>query len=89
MPSDKVRLDWLDAHCSFVADQEFNIGPFKIGELRKMADAGIALTPPAQEETPCEKCGHWALGVCAMAGPKTSPCKGFAPAPSAKPEPRT
>lgn len=36
------RMNWLDAHCSFVADHEYNLGPFKIGELRKLADAGIA-----------------------------------------------
>jgi hypothetical protein len=40
--SDTDRLDWLDRHCAFVADHEYNIGPFKIGELREMADAGIA-----------------------------------------------
>jgi hypothetical protein len=31
-----------DKHCSFVADAEYNLGPFKVGELRKLADAGIA-----------------------------------------------
>jgi hypothetical protein len=41
-PSDTERLDWLDKHCAFVADHEYNIGPFKVGELRKMADAGIS-----------------------------------------------
>ncbi len=39
---DSRRLDWLDQHCAFVADQEYNIGPFAIGELRQMADAGLA-----------------------------------------------
>lgn len=41
-PSDTERLDWLDKHCAFVADHEYSIGPFEVGELRKMADAGIA-----------------------------------------------
>jgi hypothetical protein len=36
------RLNWLDKHCSFVADYDYNLGPFKIGELRKLADAGLA-----------------------------------------------
>jgi hypothetical protein len=36
------RLNWLDEHCSFVANYDYNLGPFKIGELRKLADAGIA-----------------------------------------------
>lgn len=36
------RLNWLDVHCSFVADSEYCLGPFKIGELRQLADAGIA-----------------------------------------------
>lgn len=36
------QLDWLDRNCSFVADAGYNLGPFKIGELRKLADAGIA-----------------------------------------------
>lgn len=40
-PTDSERLDWLDHHCSFVADYEYCIGPFKVGELRQMADAGI------------------------------------------------
>jgi len=40
-PTDSERLDWLDLHSTFVADGEFNIGPFKVGELREMADAGI------------------------------------------------
>src|SRR6476646_7410038 len=30
------RLNWLDAHCSFVADYEYHLGPFKRGELRKL-----------------------------------------------------
>ena len=41
-PSDTERLNWLDNHCAFVADHEYSIGPFQVGELRKMADAGIA-----------------------------------------------
>lgn len=39
---DSSRLDWLDQHCAFVADGEYKIGPFKIGELRQLADAGMA-----------------------------------------------
>lgn len=42
VPSDTERLNWLDQHCAFVADSEFRIGPYKVGELRKMADDGIA-----------------------------------------------
>lgn len=41
LSADKRRLDWLDLHCSFVADFDYNLGPFKLGELRKLADAGI------------------------------------------------
>lgn len=40
--TDGKRIDWLDRHCSFVADGEYKIGPYKIGELRQMADAGIS-----------------------------------------------
>jgi len=40
---DKERLDWLDQHTAFVADGEYIIGSYKIGELRKMADDGIAI----------------------------------------------
>lgn len=36
------RMNWLDAHCSFVAGDKYNLGPFRVGELRKLADAGIA-----------------------------------------------
>ena len=39
---DSERLDWLDRHCSFVADYEFKIGPYKVGQLRQMADDGLA-----------------------------------------------
>ena len=39
--TETARLDWLDAHAAFVADEPFRIGPYKIGELRKMADDGI------------------------------------------------
>lgn len=39
------RMNWLDENCSFVANHEFNLGPFKVGELRKLADAGIAVKP--------------------------------------------
>lgn len=35
------RLDWLDQHTSFVADEKYNIGPYKVGGLRAMADDGI------------------------------------------------
>ena len=38
---DTIRLDWLDKHCSFVADEPYRIGPYKVGELRKMADDGL------------------------------------------------
>lgn len=40
---ERKRLDWLDKHCSFVADYDYNLGPFAVGELRKLADAGIAV----------------------------------------------
>ncbi len=39
--TDTECLDWLDNHCSFVADPEYKSGPYKIGELRKMAYEGI------------------------------------------------
>jgi len=35
------EMTWLDHHCSFVADYEYNVGPFKIGELRLLAQAGL------------------------------------------------
>jgi len=38
---EKARLDWLDLNCSFVADSHFNLGPFKPGQLRELADAGM------------------------------------------------
>ena len=38
---ERARLDWLDYNCSFVADSHFNLGPFKPGQLRELADAGI------------------------------------------------
>lgn len=41
---ERKRLDWLDKHCSFVADAEFNFGPFKVGQLRDLADAGLKAT---------------------------------------------
>lgn len=41
--TDKERLDWLDQHTSFVADGEYCIGPYKVGDLRKMADDGIEI----------------------------------------------
>jgi len=37
-----LRINWLDEHCSFVADYPYNLGPFGRGELRKLADAGLA-----------------------------------------------
>lgn len=40
---ERKRMDWLDNHCSFVADYDYNIGPFKVGELRRMAEAGLAI----------------------------------------------
>lgn len=39
---ERERLGWLDMHCSFVADAEYNLGPFKPGELKQLADAGLA-----------------------------------------------
>ena len=39
---DAERLDWLDLHCSFVADGEYKIGPYLVGQLRQMADDGLA-----------------------------------------------
>ena len=41
LEKDSQRLDWLDHNASFVADEKFCIGPYKVGELRKMADDGI------------------------------------------------
>lgn len=43
LSEDRKRLNWLDLHTAFVADGEYRIGPYKIGELRKMADDGIAI----------------------------------------------
>lgn len=40
---DRKRLNWLDLHTAFVADGEYIIGPYKTGELRKMANDGIAI----------------------------------------------
>jgi len=39
---ERSRLNWLDQHCSFVADHEYCLGPFKVGQLRELADAGLA-----------------------------------------------
>ena len=39
---DKKRLDWIDKNASFVCNEPYRIGPYGIGELRKMADDGIA-----------------------------------------------
>ena len=55
--TDTECLDWLDRHCSFVADAEYKIGPYKIGELRKMAYEGILtdiLRGAPVESKPCE-----------------------------------
>lgn len=46
------RLDWLDRNCRFVANSEYNIGPYKIGQLRQMADAGIAADAAMSKEQP-------------------------------------
>lgn len=48
---ERNRLNWLDAHCSFVADFEYNLGPFKVGELRMLADAGLAVDALREKET--------------------------------------
>lgn len=53
---DKERLDWLDLHTAFVADGEYLIGPYKKGELRKMADDGLA-ADKANQDQPCQTCG--------------------------------
>jgi hypothetical protein len=47
---ERERLDWLDHHCAFVADSEYSIGPYRIGELRKMADDGIQIDAARQKE---------------------------------------
>ena len=38
---ERQRMNWLDDHCSFVADYPYVLGPFQRGELRKLADAGL------------------------------------------------
>lgn len=40
---EQTRLNWLDQNCSFVADESYIIGPYKVGELRKLADDGIEI----------------------------------------------
>lgn len=40
---DKQRLDWLDFHTSFVPDEIYRIKPYKVGELRQMADDGLKI----------------------------------------------
>ena len=55
--TDKERLDWLDQHTAFVADGEYQIGPYKVGELRKMADEGIAIDKKLQDKNICKHCG--------------------------------
>lgn len=47
---DGERLDWLDHHCSFVADEPYKIGPYRIGQLRNMADDGIAIDAAMRPE---------------------------------------
>ena len=39
---DSRRMDWIDKNASFVCNESYNIGPYGVGELRKMADDGIA-----------------------------------------------
>jgi len=39
---DTERLNWIDQNASFVCNEPYRIGPYKVGELRKMADDGIA-----------------------------------------------
>ena len=36
-----AEMNWLDQNCSFVADAKYNVGPFKVGELRLLAQAGL------------------------------------------------
>ena len=56
--NDTARLNWLDKYCSFVADSQFNIGPYKVGELRKMADDGIALEKKVGSCVHCQDFPH-------------------------------
>lgn len=71
------EMEWLDQHCSFVADHPYNFGPFKRGELRMLAQAGIAVDQqhpptPAGSQTNvgcppfCQKCNtfHGPLQRC-------------------------
>jgi len=51
MEADERRLNWLDEHCAFVADPEFAIGPFKVGQLREMADEGMRQSAALVERT--------------------------------------
>ena len=98
----ELRLDWLDHHTAFVADGEYNIGPYKIGELRKMADAGIAALAPIRE---CGTCGGsgfkpvsvdagnigcqgcWDYGGCH--GNAKATCDRWIPCPDCKDKPKT
>lgn len=55
------EMDWLDDHCSFVADHPYRLGPFKRGELRKLAQAGIAAD---QDVYYCQGCAlKYSLGL--------------------------
>lgn len=38
----KQEMDWLDLHCSVVADHPYKLGPFRVGGLRLLAQAGLA-----------------------------------------------
>lgn len=74
--ADTQRLDWLDQHCAFVADSQFNIGPYKIGELRKMADDGIEQSARLKEPTKPEQEWEERTGVHAKhEGWKRSECQ--------------
>ena len=39
---DTERLNWIDKNASFVCNEPYKIGPYKVGQLRQMADDGIA-----------------------------------------------
>ncbi len=56
LDEDRKRLNWLDLHTAFVADGEYRIGPYKRGELRKMADDGIAIDKSSKTRK-CRVCG--------------------------------
>lgn len=52
------RLNWLDMNTSFVADEKYRIGPYKVGELRAMADDGIAADKKHKPTTLRENLGQ-------------------------------